>query len=277
MKKIMLVLTAVALVFTMVSCTKNENVKTDDVSEKEVVKEETSEENTPAEETTVVEGNSAFNFEISEIVTYTPEPVTVSDARIEISPDDFEFNLSMNLSEADRAKISGLSDEEIKLLAETKESFLNDLVSAMKKENIDIKMDTVSGEMVLDASILFAVDSSDVSTDGKSFLKKFIPAYASVVCKEKYKNFISELTVEGHTDTQGSYDYNKTLSQKRADNVSKYILSNEIDITSAERSLFKKLIKAYGCSYDNPIKDSSGKVDMDASRRVTIGFLISID
>lgn len=290
MKRILLIITAIAMMLSMSSCKNKENTKPAEtktsgkVQNTETSKtEDNNENNNQGEEAnnevegTTVSGSSSFDFEIPEITLFTPEIVEISDARIEISSEDFKVNILQNLSPEDQTKISGLSEADIELLAEKKENFLNELISAIKNESISVKMDTVSGEMVLDASILFSVDSDEISSEGKSFLEKFIPAYASVVCKDEYKDFIKELTVEGHTDTQGSYEYNKELSENRANNVSDYILSDNINMSDAERNVFKNLVKAYGRSYDNPIKDSSGKVDMAASRRVTIGFLISID
>ena len=290
MKRILLIITAIAMMLSMSSCKNKENTKPAEtktsgkVQNTETSKtEDNNENNNQGEEVnnevegTTVSGSYSFDFEIPEITLFTPEIVEISDARIEISSEDFEVNILQNLSPEDQTKISGLSEADIELLAEKKENFLNELISAIKNESISVKMDTVSGEMVLDASILFSVDSDEISSEGKSFLEKFIPAYASVVCKDEYKDFIKELTVEGHTDTQGSYEYNKELSENRANNVSDYILSDNINMSDAERNVFKNLVKAYGRSYDSPIKDSSGKVDMAASRRVTIGFLISID
>ena len=287
MKKFVAVIMAVACVMLMASCKKentqtNKNDKTKVITEKETEKKdpETTNENSGENNEETLVGSSGFSFDIeNEPFIIDIEPVEVAEIDFDefFIYEDGDFNLSLNVEEADASKLAGLSSEELRALSEKKLSFLKEVVSTLKSKNINVEIDSASGEIIMDASILFGVDESEVSDEGKDFLKKFIPAYMAVVSKEEYNDFIAELTIEGHTDTDGDYDYNKKLSQNRADNVKEYILSNEVNLKANEHSLLDKLAKSYGRSYDEPIKDSNGEIDMDASRRVTIGFLISID
>lgn len=93
---------------------------------------------------------------------------------------------------------------------------------------------------------------------------------------DKYKDFVSTILVEGHTDTSGGYDMNLKLSQDRADSVKNFCLSNEGGVADKYLSLLSVSLKSVGYSYDKPIYDSNGNVDMDASRRVSFRFLISL-
>ena len=243
MKKIWAIILSVLMAFSFVACSKDDSKEISAEKKKETKQEQkqNEEKKEPEKENDenalglkpiepVDINTTPFDFSASEVsLDLKPiEPVKIDDFEFpEIEAKDFEVNFASNISAADKAKIKNLSEEEIKIIIEKKENFLKDMQSAMKGENINIKIDPVSGELILDASILFAVDDAEISKEGQDFLKKFIPAYASVVCKDKYDGFISELMVEGHTDTQGDYDYNKDLSKKRADNVAKYILSDE--------------------------------------------------
>lgn len=111
----------------------------------------------------------------------------------------------------------------------------------------------------MDSSVLFDYDSAELTSKGKESLKSFLDEYSKQIFKDGSAS-VSKITVEGHTDTDGDYDYNKELSQKRADNVMKYSIELHPEL--------KSLMTAVGCSYDNPVKKDDGTVDKEASRRV---------
>ena len=163
------------------------------------------------------------------------------------------------------------------MILEKKEEIIKKVVNLLKEKNLDVMIDAVTGEIILNSSILFGTDSAEVSDQGKELLQKFTEAYASVMCGKEYSDFISKIIVEGHTDTDGDYEYNKKLSLERATNVMNVCLSDEVNISDEAREELKNCVEAAGCSYDRPIMDESGNVDMEASRRVTFRFMINID
>jgi len=68
----------------------------------------------------------------------------------------------------------------------------------------------------------FEFDSSDVRAGDDEFLERF----AHVVAHH-YAN--SLVTVQGYTDAAGPEEYNKLLSQKRAENVAGYLVEHGLD------------------------------------------------
>lgn len=70
----------------------------------------------------------------------------------------------------------------------------------------------------------------------------------------------TEVTVEGHSDDRGRDDYNKKLSQKRADAV-KATLINEFKIDASR-------VKAVGYGEENPIADNATAEGRAKNRRV---------
>lgn len=70
---------------------------------------------------------------------------------------------------------------------------------------------------------------------------------------------IESVRVEGHTDSTGKADYNKTLSQKRAESVMKYLVSKGV---KANR------LSAEGFGQERPIADNADAVGQDMNRRV---------
>lgn len=116
------------------------------------------------------------------------------------------------------------------------------------------------GAIAMDATVMFDFDSAELSAEGKTELKKFIDGYVKAVFRADGTTDVKKITVEGHTDTDGSYEYNKTLSEKRANAVMKYCIEQQPKL--------KNYMVAKGCSYDYPVKKSDGSVDKAASRRV---------
>ena len=122
---------------------------------------------------------------------------------------------------------------------------------------------------------MFGVDESAVSEDGKAFLQKFMDIYTSIVFNEKYNGFVSSIAVEGHTDTQGTYEHNMELSEARANSVKDYCISAECGVDAAYFDSLQTMLQAVGYSYDRPVYQDNGEVDMAASRRVSFRFIIN--
>ena len=141
---------------------------------------------------------------------------------------------------------------------------------------INVTINHETGEIALDSAVLFGVNESNISPEGKEFLRSFLNVYTGVVFGDEYTDFVSKIMVEGHTDTSGSYDLNLSLSQARADSVLAFCLSEEAGIDPAYVESLTGTLEAVGYSYDKPVYDENGDVDMDASRRVSFRFVIKI-
>ena len=185
--------------------------------------------------------------------------------------------LSNSITSSDISKLDEIDEEELKIIVEKRTNLLDELQKAFEKENINVNIDKDTGEIMLDSTILFGYDESDLSGDGKKFLNKFLKAYSSVILKDDYKGFVSKIMVEGHTDSTGDYDYNKKLSQNRANNVKNYCLSDNTGLDSKVITDLSKLMQAVGRASDEPVLDKDGKEDEDASRRVSFRFTINLD
>ncbi|MNK98978.1 putative lipoprotein YiaD precursor [compost metagenome] len=73
---------------------------------------------------------------------------------------------------------------------------------------------------------------------------------------------VSKVRVEGHTDSVGSAEKNRVLSQKRAEAVENYILANGV--------LSSNQIEAVGMGYDNPIGDNATTSGRAQNRRIDL-------
>jgi len=107
--------------------------------------------------------------------------------------------------------------------------------------------------ITLSGSVLFASDKSSLLPAARDRLNQV--ADALLATKER------NLTVEGHTDSQGSSSYNQELSQRRADAVRSYIIS---------RGYPSNLIQAHGIGKDRPVADNASAEGRANNRRVEI-------
>ncbi len=157
-----------------------------------------------------------------------------------------------------------------------KQNLLGDLTAAFEAEGITVTVNKENGEISLDSSVLFGGDSAVLTADGKAFLNKFIKAYTSIAFSDKYNGFISKTMVEGHAApvTGSTYESALELSQQRADNVKAYCLSAE---SGADVSKLESNLEALGYSISQPVYNADGTVNMEASRRVSFRFMVSID
>ena len=146
----------------------------------------------------------------------------------------------------------------------------NDLVKRLKeafdKAGISAEIDSDTGVITLNTNILYAFDDASLSDEGKEYLDSFLNAAMPVISETIQEGIVTKINVEGHTDTEGEFEYNQTLSEDRAQSVVEYIVSQYPELEST--------ITSKGYSFLNPILKENGEVDMEASRRVEFRFVL---
>ena len=152
-----------------------------------------------------------------------------------------------------------------------------ELVEALKTEfessDLGVGVDEKSGAISMDSTILFAYNKDDLKPTGKDFLGDFFPRYIHILLSPEYREYISEIAIEGHTDTSGTYLFNLDLSQKRAFSVAEYCLDEKNDFLSEdERQTLQMFLTTNGRSWSDPVLNADGSVNAEASRRVEIKF-----
>jgi outer membrane protein OmpA-like peptidoglycan-associated protein len=108
--------------------------------------------------------------------------------------------------------------------------------------------------ITLSGSVLFASNESTLLPSAVLKLNDVADALTK-------NNPDSNITIEGHTDSQGSHDYNMQLSQKRADAVKAQLVARGV---AADR------IKTVGVGPDRPIANNKTAEGRANNRRVEI-------
>lgn len=116
-----------------------------------------------------------------------------------------------------------------------------------------VKEETRGRVITLSGSVLFASNQATLLPAAQGRLNQV--AEALMATKDR------RLTVEGHTDSQGTADYNLELSQRRADAVRTYLISRNYP---ADR------VQARGIGKGRPVADNANPEGRANNRRVEI-------
>lgn len=186
------------------------------------------------------------------------------------------FVLLLSLVILDYRELLAAKEKQIEEVVSVKTEIIRALSEAFRDSNLQIEIDQETGAIRFPGSVLFEYDSSELSQEGKTFLKRFIPVYLGILLQPKFQDEISSIIIEGHTDKQGTYMYNMNLSQARAFSVLSYIYSPEFP-SFPERDVAQVLITANGRSFSQPLYDEEGNYDPERSRRVEFLFRLKED
>jgi len=116
---------------------------------------------------------------------------------------------------------------------------------------------TVMEKITIAASMLFGFDSAELSDDAKAIIDERIQTLAGQA------QLTSIMRVEGHTDTTGAEEYNLMLSQRRAQAVADYIVSQSYRVTSSD-------IEIVGKGESDPVASNDTREGRAQNRRVDI-------
>ena len=166
--------------------------------------------------------------------------------------------------------------QQIEALVGVKTRIITSLSDAMRANSISVTVDPVNGAITLESDVLFAYGSATLTDAGRRNIDAFLPVYLSVLLSDEYRPYVSEIIIEGHTDSTGDYITNLRLSQQRAGSVAEYVLSDGYTvITPQQRHELRQLATANGRSFSDPVVDAYGREDQDKSRRVVFKFRLT--
>ncbi len=140
-----------------------------------------------------------------------------------------------------------------------------------KKLGNSIEIDLKTGSLRFSSNILFTQGKAELKPSAKKELSRVLGKYIDILLNDpKMRRYVDLITIEGHTNSDGSYLYNLDLSQQRALAVMNFLYKQY----PKNRQLYRKYLSASGRSYSEPILNKNAKEDKDASRRIEIKFRI---
>ncbi|MBF0707708.1 MULTISPECIES: OmpA family protein [Bacillaceae] len=186
------------------------------------------------------------------------------------------FALLLTLVILDYRELLEAKEKQIEEVVSVKTEIIEALTDAFEESNLEIEIDQQTGAIRFPGSILYESNSADLSPKGEKFLRDFVPKYFGILLQDQFKDDISSIIIEGHTDKKGDYMYNMQLSQSRALSVLEYVYSDEMG-DFKQRELAQSIVTGNGRSFSQPLNDSKGKYDPDRSRRVEFLFRLKDD
>jgi chemotaxis protein MotB len=180
------------------------------------------------------------------------------------------------LQQLDVEKLQALLENQqwqIDQLVGVRAQIIAQLRDSLASAALNVNVDQQTGAITLDSSVVFDYGQSTIKAGGRAFLDEFIPIYVRTLLLGGNGDYVSELIVEGHTDSVGSYDYNLNLSQQRASAVVRYVLGDYFTgLSQQEKLVLREKLTANGRSFSAPVYRANGMEDAEASRRVEFKF-----
>ena len=160
-----------------------------------------------------------------------------------------------------------------------------DIIGALQSafNNSAMSVDAQTGSITFSSDVLFRYNSAALSADSRNTLKEIIPMYLDVLMQDRFREYVAEIIIEGHTDTDGTYESNMELSYSRAYSVAKFCMDSRNGLAEDKIEQLKSILTVNGRSFSQPVyvRDAQGnptdQVDMEASRRVEIKFRLKED
>ncbi|WP_373997795.1 OmpA family protein [Bdellovibrio bacteriovorus] len=179
---------------------------------------------------------------------------TISSLKNEYSSTEQELQSSqqqLSQSEQERVALVGKQAE----LEKTKE--LTEKADRLRKEfkPNEAEVYVENGKlMVRLKGLQFASNKSTLNPKSQALLKKVDTALTDIDA--------SKVTIEGHTDSTGSFEKNKELSEQRAEAVQKYLVTNG--------AVAEEQVEAVGVGPEKPISDNTTPQGRAQNRRIDL-------
>jgi len=111
-------------------------------------------------------------------------------------------------------------------------------------------------KITFDSGLLFDVNSYQLQPEAKENLSNL-----STILR-KYDD--TDVLIEGHTDSDGSNEYNYSLSERRAKSVKSYLIIQDVNGSR---------MTTIGYGESQPVADNSSEAGKQANRRVEVGVI----
>ena len=145
-------------------------------------------------------------------------------------------------------------DNQAREVAESLNTNVNNNPNAVLDPNQDLIVSNTDNyvKIMFRDDMMFETNSANPTYSASNKISKIKPVL------EKYPNTLVQIV--GHTDSRGSYEYNLSLSEKRASNVGNIIYG-----LGVQNQIFSR-----GCSFNKPVALNNNETNMGLNRRVEV-------
>ncbi len=167
-----------------------------------------------------------------------------------------------------RARLSGVALLRLNVLNKVKDSIETEIGATNGGE--DPVRIASNGNIVINEGLVFDYNSDKVKDEGKALLNDLADAFENVLRDSEVRSNIDAISIQGHTDSRGSGEYNRDLSSRRAASVVNYILQSNATLEGQYGEFFA----ASGFSEYRPIKSGESEEAYSLNRRIEISIIL---
>jgi chemotaxis protein MotB len=173
---------------------------------------------------------------------------------------------------------------------DTRTGILKQVAEALDKQGIPVEIDIENGILRLPEQILFERSKADLSPKGREAVGHLARALGAVVpCYAKLKDreppascpatphSIEAIFVEGHTDTDGTEDFNWRLSAQRALNTFQALVHENPDLKLLQNRRSgseQAILSIAGYGRERPVAANDTDDNKRKNRRIDLRFIM---
>ncbi|HAA24738.1 MAG TPA: flagellar motor protein MotB [Ruminiclostridium sp.] len=178
-------------------------------------------------------------------------------------------NSNQELAEL-RAKLQNISLLRVNILKEVKASIEGEIGTSTTPDGEPLVAIDNNANLVINNMLLFAKGSSEITMEGHALLTRFAAAFEKILDEPDVREYIDSINIEGHADSDGSYQMNYDLSCERATAVIKTMMEKNKNLERKYGSYFA----ATGFSEFRPIDPGPTEASKTKNRRIQISITI---
>ncbi len=178
-------------------------------------------------------------------------------------------NSNQELSEL-RAKLQNISLLRLNVLKQVKDSIEDEIGTSTTPDGEPLVDIDNNANLIINNSLLFARNSSEISKEGQALLSRFAVAFEKILDDSSTRDYIDSINIEGHACIDGSYQNNYQLSCERAYSVINTMMNKNPTLETKYGSYFA----ATGFSEFRPIDLGTSELSKAKNRRIQISITI---
>lgn len=168
-----------------------------------------------------------------------------------------------------RSKLEGIALLRVDVLDKVKQSIEDELGETNASGQALVTIGD-NGNIIINESLLYDVDSSEVKSSGRSLLDNLAVAFENVLDDPDIRQNIDAISIQGHTDEVSSHEYNRELSAERAYNVVNYMMKSNPTLADEYGSYFA----ASAYSEFRPLDPGTSAEAYARNRRIEISVIL---
>ena len=105
----------------------------------------------------------------------------------------------------EKTELLNTQQEKIDKIIGVKAEVVEALQKEFAKKNLNVDIDSQTGALTLNASVMFDYDQAELTDSGKRTLSMVLPTYCKVLLNDSYKKYLGEIIIDGYTEPSTRY------------------------------------------------------------------------